>query len=59
MHFPAENPIGKRMSFGGREGPWYEIVGVARDSKYGALGEAPLPVVYMPVAQNHETGMTQ
>ena len=58
MHFPAENPIGKRMSFGGREGPWYEIVGVARDSKYGALGEAPLPVVYRPVAQNHETGMT-
>jgi predicted permease len=58
IHFTGENPIGKRMSFGGREGPWYEIVGVARDSKYGALGEAPLPVVYMPIAQNHETGMT-
>jgi predicted permease len=58
MHFAGDNPIGKRMSFGGRQGPWYEIVGVARDSKYGALGELPLPVVYLSVAQNHETGMT-
>ena len=37
---------------------WCEIVGIVRDSKYAALGELPLPVVYMPVAQNHETGMT-
>ena len=35
-----------------------EIVGVVRDSKYAALVEAPTPVVYLPVAQNHETGMT-
>jgi predicted permease len=58
MHFGGDNPIGKRVSFGGRQGPWYEIVGVARDSKYATLGEAALPVAYMPVAQNHETGMT-
>ena len=29
-----------------------------RDSKYAALGEDALPVAYMPLAQNHETGMT-
>ena len=29
-----------------------------RDSKYGTLGEGALPVVYLPLAQNHETGMT-
>jgi predicted permease len=58
MHFAGDSPIGKRISFGGQQGPWREIVGVVRDSKYGALGEPALPVAYMPVAQNHETGMT-
>ncbi len=58
MHFAGEDPIGKRVSFNGQPGPWWEIVGVVRDSKYGSLGEDPLPVAYLPVAQNHETGMT-
>jgi predicted permease len=58
MHFGGENPIGKRASFGGRQGPWREIVGVVQDSKYGSLGEESLPVAYLPLGQNHETGMT-
>jgi predicted permease len=58
MHFAGDNPIGKRVSFRGQQGPWCEVVGVVRDSKYAALREAALPVAYMPVAQNHETGMT-
>jgi ABC-type lipoprotein release transport system permease subunit len=41
----------------GPKGPWREIVGVVRDSKYGTLGEGDVPVVYLPLAQNHETGM--
>jgi putative ABC transport system permease protein len=57
-HFAGESPIGKRISFGGRQGPWREIVGVVRDSKYGSLGEAAMSLAYLPVAQNHETGMT-
>ena len=58
IHFHGEDPIGSRVSFNGPQGPWCEIVGIVRDSKYAALGEPPLPVVYMPVGQNHETGMT-
>ena len=58
IHFAGQDPIGSRVSFNGPQGPWCEIVGIVRDSKYAALGELPLPVVYMPVAQNHETGMT-
>jgi macrolide transport system ATP-binding/permease protein len=58
MHFNGENPIGRRVSFGGAEGPWREIVGVVRDSTYFALGEATRPMAYVPLAQNHETGMT-
>jgi putative ABC transport system permease protein len=58
MHFAGDNPLGKRVSFGGPRGPWREIVGVVRDTKYQTLGETSLPVAYLPVAQNHETGMT-
>jgi putative ABC transport system permease protein len=58
MHFAGGSPIGKRVTFGGLRGPWREIVGVVRDSKYGGLHEGDLPVAYMPLAQNHETGVT-
>jgi putative ABC transport system permease protein len=57
LHFPEGAPIGKRISVDGPKGPWREIVGVVRDSKYGTLGEGDVPVVYLPLAQNHETGM--
>src|SRR5205809_3871532 len=30
MHFGGDNPLGKRVSFGGQKGPWREIVGVVR-----------------------------
>jgi predicted permease len=57
VHFPNENPIGRRISVDGPEGPWREVVGVVRDSKYGSLAEGALPVGYLPLSQNHETGM--
>src|SRR5215216_3258754 len=56
-HFPSEDPLGRRLSFNGTEGPWREIVGVVRASKYISLGESPTPVAYLPLQQNHETGM--
>jgi predicted permease len=57
IHVPNGNPIGSRVSVDGPGGPWREIVGVARDSKYGTLSEGAVPVAYLPLAQNHETGM--
>ena len=57
MHFPGGNPIGTRISVDGPTGPWREIVGIVRDTKYGTLAEGAVPVAYMPLAQNHETGM--
>ena len=56
-HFPGEEAIGHRLSVRGQRGPWLEIVGVVRDSKYIALGERATPFAYLPLAQNHETGM--
>jgi macrolide transport system ATP-binding/permease protein len=57
MHFGGTSPLGKRVSFRGRQGPWHEIVGVVRDSKYATIGEDAIAVAYLPVSQNHETGM--
>ena len=56
-HFPSADALGKRLSFNGPKGPWREIVGVVRTSKYRSLGEAPTPVTYLALQQNHETGM--
>jgi macrolide transport system ATP-binding/permease protein len=56
-YFPNQDPVGRRVSLGGAKGPWLEVVGLARDSKYVTLGEAPAPFLYQPLAQHHETGM--
>jgi putative ABC transport system permease protein len=57
--FPGEDPIGKRMTMGnGPDGPWIEIVGITRDTKYATLAETDIPIIYLPIAQNHETGVT-
>ena len=57
-YFPNQEPLGKRLSLSGAKGPWLEVVGIARNSKYVTLGEAPAPLVYQPLLQRHETGMT-
>lgn len=57
-HFGGTEALGKRVSLDGAQGPWREIVGIVRDSKYLTLGEAATPFAYLPLAQNHETGMT-
>ena len=57
-YFENEEMIGKRVSFRGARGPFTQIIGLVRDSKYRTLGENPRPTIYVPLAQNHETGMT-
>jgi predicted permease len=58
MLWPHEDALGKRLSVGGREGPFLEVVGVARDGKYRSLGEEPHPYVYQPVLQSYDPNMT-
>ena len=60
LHFAdrrREGVLGERLSLDGPEGPWREIVGVVSDSKYATLTEAPRPVVFLPLGQQHETGV--
>jgi predicted permease len=56
--WPHEDALGKRLSVGGYEGPFLEVVGVARDGKYRSLGERPQPYVYQPVLQSYDPKMT-
>jgi predicted permease len=56
--WPDENSVGKRVSVSGAEGPFLEVVGVARDGKYRSLGETPQPYIYQPVLQSYDPKMT-
>jgi predicted permease len=46
------DPIGKRLSASGDNGPWLEVVGVARDGKYVTISESSRPFVYYPQLQD-------
>ena len=56
--WPGEDPLGQRISFRAQSGPFIEVVGVAKDGSYVTLGEEPRSMMYLPLLQNHETGMT-
>ncbi|MDQ3518972.1 MAG: ABC transporter permease, partial [Gemmatimonadota bacterium] len=55
-HFwPGESALGKTFSNGRST---MEIVGVARDSKYGSLAEESRPFFYVAYEQQYDPGMT-
>ena len=56
--WPGEDAVGKRLSFDGPEGPFLEVVGVARDGKYRSLGDRPRPYFYRPLMQTYDPRMT-
>ena len=51
-YWPGEDPIGKRLRVYGPEEPLLEVVGVARDSKYVLVFEAPRPFIYIPLVRD-------
>src|SRR6185369_17992846 len=52
--WPGQEAPGKRLILG-PGGPVLEVVGVARDGKYGFLFEPPLPFFYVPLAQESKS----
>ena len=49
------NALGSLVYLPIRSNPPIKIIGVVRDSKYGTLGEKPMPAVYLPVSQHDRT----
>src|SRR5262249_26719734 len=60
--FPGEDPIGKRVNFGGvnpkKQPIWWEIVGIVADIHNLSLDEAPSPEIYLPVFQDPFPGQS-
>ena len=56
--WPKLDPTGKRFRLGRTGGAWWEVVGVAQDTKYLALFEAPQPYFYVPAAQQYYSHRT-
>jgi len=54
-YWPRQSAIGKRIGAAGRQ---LRVVGVARNSNYGTLNEAPQPAIYQPEFQEHRSYMT-
>jgi len=51
-YWPGEDPIGKRFQAYSVSDPMIEVVGVARDSKYVVVFEAPRPYIYLPIRRD-------
>jgi len=50
--WPDEDPLGKRFRMS-EAGPFVEVVGIARDSRYQNLLAKNIPYFYLPLAQNY------
>jgi putative ABC transport system permease protein len=56
-----QSALGRRLRFPGRDNsftPYYEVVGVAKDSKYGSPGEEPKSYFYLSTLQNYRRSWT-
>lgn len=51
-YWPGQDPIGRRFRAYNPTDPLLEVVGVARDSKYVLVFEAPRPYIYLPLVRD-------
>jgi predicted permease len=56
--WPDGDAIGRRLRPDERDQPWREVIGVARDGKYGDLLERQRGAMYLPVAQDPASPLT-
>ena len=46
--WPGQNPLGQMFSYGEKDGPWLQVVGVTGDVKQWSITHAPVPEAYRP-----------
>ncbi len=58
--WPGRDPVGQRLSTGGAQGPFFEVVGVVPDGKVHRLDEEHQPYFYVPLDQYFQlVGLSQ
>ncbi|HEV7904429.1 MAG TPA: ABC transporter permease [Pyrinomonadaceae bacterium] len=55
-YFNGASALGKRVRTDS-EGPYLEVIGIAKNAKYRGLSEEPLPFFYTPLAQGGQSSM--
>jgi macrolide transport system ATP-binding/permease protein len=55
--WPGKDPLGKGFRLDTEKGPYVQVVGVARDSKYAYISEPKRRYFYLPFAQEQNTRM--
>jgi macrolide transport system ATP-binding/permease protein len=55
--WPNEEAIGKRFKFFG-DADYSTVIAIAKDSKYNAIAETPIPFIYEAFAQRYSAGAT-
>ena len=56
-YWPKQDVIGKRLRLNGSNGPFAEVVGVAKTARYLFISEPPMPYVFLPFTQNPSSRM--
>ncbi len=57
-YWPRQDPIGKRFRLKNSAGPWIEVVGMTKTTRYIFISEPPIPYVYLPFSQQPNKNMT-
>ncbi len=57
-YWPQQDAIGRTLRLRDRNGPVLQVVGIARDGKYGEIAEAPQPFLFLPFEQRFRSMMT-
>jgi len=57
-YWPGQDAVGKTLRLRDRSGPVIQVVGIARDGKYGEIAEAPQPFLFLPFSQRFRPMMT-
>jgi predicted permease len=56
--WPQQDALGRRFSISSTVGPWIQVIGIARDSKYSSLMAKAVPYFYLPLMQNYLSEQT-